>query len=102
MNAAAHDLTAGDFLELAFREAQRGVDRSKRINQQLQTAKRMKFMVSRASSIKARLGAVVGKPEAVVKHVRKGGVKNAHELRRQISKASELEEAIKAKRAGGQ
>ncbi|SDX85617.1 Relaxase/Mobilisation nuclease domain-containing protein [Ruegeria halocynthiae] len=85
MNAAARDLTAGDFLELAFREAQRGVDRSKRINQQLQIAKRMKFMVSRASSIKARLGAVVGKPEAVVKHVRKGGVKNAHELRRQIN-----------------
>ncbi|WP_282170901.1 relaxase/mobilization nuclease domain-containing protein [Ruegeria atlantica] len=85
MNAAAHGLTAGDFLELAFREAQKGVDRSKRINQQLQTAKRMKFLISRASSIKARLGAVVGKPEAVVKHVRKGGVKNAHELRRQIN-----------------
>ncbi len=85
MNAAARDLTAGDFLELAFREAQKGVDRFKRINQQLQIAKRMKFMVSRASSIKARLGAVVGKPEAVVKHVRKGGVKNAHELRRQIN-----------------
>ncbi|SMO83021.1 relaxase/mobilization nuclease domain-containing protein [Ruegeria faecimaris] len=85
MNAAAHGLTAGDFLELAFREAQKGVDHSKRISQQLQTAKRMKFMVSRASSIKARLGAVVGKPEAVVKHVRKGGVKNAHELRRQIN-----------------
>ncbi len=85
MNAAARDLTAGDFLELAFREAQKGVDRSKRINQQLQIAKRMKFMVSRSSSIKARLGAVVGKPEAVVKHVRKGGVKNAHELRRQIN-----------------
>ncbi|WP_282121160.1 relaxase/mobilization nuclease domain-containing protein [Ruegeria atlantica] len=85
MNAAAHGLTAGDFLELAFREAQKGVDRSKRINQQLQTAKRMKFMVSRASSIKARLGAVLGKPEAVVKHVRKGGVNNAHELRRQIN-----------------
>ena len=85
MNAATHDLTAGDFLELAFREAQKGVDRSKQISQQLQTAKRMKFMISRASSIKARLGAVVGKPEAVVKHVRKGGVKNAHELRRQIN-----------------
>ena len=85
MNAATHDLTAGDFLELAFREAQKGVDRSKQINQQLQTAKRIKFMISRASSIKARLGAVVGKPEAVVKHVRKGGVKNAHELRRQIN-----------------
>ncbi|WP_170400926.1 relaxase/mobilization nuclease domain-containing protein [Ruegeria arenilitoris] len=85
MNAATHDLTAGDFLELAFREAQKGVDRSKQINQLLQTAKRMKFMISRASSIKARLGAVVGKPEAVVKHVRKGGVKNAHELRRQIN-----------------
>ncbi|QFT75559.1 MULTISPECIES: relaxase/mobilization nuclease domain-containing protein [unclassified Ruegeria] len=85
MNAAARNLTAGDFLELAFREAQKGVDRSKQISQQLQTAKRMKFMISRASSIKARLGAVVGRPEAVVKHVRKGGVKNAHELRRQIN-----------------
>lgn len=85
MNVAARNLTAGDFLELAFREAQKGVDRSKQITQQLQVAKRMKFMISRASSIKARLGAVVGKPEAVVKHVRKGGVKNAHELRRQIN-----------------
>ncbi|MCX8954146.1 relaxase/mobilization nuclease domain-containing protein [Ruegeria sp. NA] len=85
MNAAARNLTAGGFLELAFREAQKGIDRSKQITQQLQTARRMKFMISRASSIKARLGAVVGKPEAVVKHVRKGGVKNAHELRRQIN-----------------
>ncbi|WP_377194340.1 relaxase/mobilization nuclease domain-containing protein [Ruegeria meonggei] len=85
MTAPSLDLTVGDLFELAFREAQKGVDESKRISQQLQTAKRMKFMISRASSIEARLGAVVGKPEAVVKHVRKGGVKSARELRRQVN-----------------
>lgn len=35
--------------------------------------------------MKARVGAVYGRPEAVVKHVRKGGVQNVHELRRQIN-----------------
>ncbi|WP_170328933.1 relaxase/mobilization nuclease domain-containing protein [Ruegeria arenilitoris] len=85
MTMAALDLTAADLFELAFREAQKGIDQSRRADVQLQTARRMKFLISRASSIKARLGAVFGKPEAVVKIVRKGGVKNAQELRRQIN-----------------
>ncbi len=85
MTTAALDLTAADLFELAFREAQKGIDQSRRVDVQLQTARRMKFLISRASSVKARLGAVFGKPEAVVKIVRKGGVKNAQELRRQIN-----------------
>nr|WP_254453133.1 relaxase/mobilization nuclease domain-containing protein [Ruegeria atlantica] len=40
--------------------------------------------MSRASPIKTRLGACFGRPEAVVKFVRKGGVQNGKELRRQI------------------
>ncbi|WP_300074257.1 relaxase/mobilization nuclease domain-containing protein [uncultured Ruegeria sp.] len=94
MTSASLDLTAAELFELAFREARKGIDQSRQVNRQLQAAMRMKFLVSRASSVKARLGAVFGKPESVVKHVRKGGVRNAHELRRQINYLTDRAEGV--------
>ena len=85
MSADALDLTSSELLELAFRSAEKGRDLSQRAALQLQAARRMKFLMSRASSIKARLGACFGRPEAVIKFVRKGGVQNGKELRRQIN-----------------
>ncbi len=101
MRTDALDLTSSELLELAFRSAEKGRDLTQRAALQLQAARRVKFLMSRASSIKARLGACFGRPEAVIKFVRKGGVQNGKELRRQINYLIDRAEGILEIRENG-
>ena len=75
------DFTAAELIKEAFRGR---AGREAKTGAIAQAINRMRFTLGRSSSLKAQLGAVSGKPEAVVKNIRKGGVRSAKELRRQI------------------